>query len=256
MADPGSQDIPSVWATQNIAIMTESIKDYSQNVLQELVLQDTPPAIVQIGNETNNGMLWPLGQVYNGSGESWDNYVQLTKAAITGVQLASPESKVMIHHAGIEGADYFYNQLISRNVNFDIAGLSYYPWWHNNDIDFIENQLQSFASISQKIMIVETAYPFTLNWDDNTNNIVGLQDQLIATYPATPAGQRTFMLRIHNMIKNLPDDKGLGYCYWAPDWVAYDINSSSSTNGSSWENLALFNFNHEVNTAVEIYELE
>ncbi|GAL74375.1 putative galactosidase [Nonlabens ulvanivorans] len=256
-ADPGSQDIPSVWATQNITSMTESIKNYSQNVLHELVLQDTPPAIVQIGNETNNGMLWPLGQIYSSGGENWDNYIQLTKAAIEGVLLASPESQIMIHHAGIEGADYFYEQLVFHNVNFDIAGLSYYPWWHNNDIDFIENQLQSFAiGISQKIMIVETAYPFTLNWDDNTNNIVGLQDQLIASYPATPVGQRTFMLRIHNMMKNLPNDKGLGYCYWAPDWVAHHTGSSSQTSGSSWENLALFNFNYEANTALEIYELD
>ncbi|KEZ94248.1 glycoside hydrolase family 53 protein [Nonlabens ulvanivorans] len=256
-ADPGSQDIPMVWATQNITSMTESIKNYSQNVLQELVLQDTSPAIVQIGNETNNGMLWPLGQIYSSGGENWDNYIQLTKAAIEGVLLASPESQIMIHHAGIEGADFFYEQLVFHNVNFDIAGLSYYPWWHNNDIDFIENQLQSFAiGISQKIMIVETAYPFTLNWDDNTNNIVGLQDQLIASYPATPVGQRTFMLRIHNMMKNLPNDKGLGYCYWAPDWVAHHTGSSSQTSGSSWENLALFNFNYEANTALEIYELD
>ncbi len=256
-ADPGSQDMPSVWATQNITSMTESIKNYSQNVLQELVLQDTPPAIVQIGNETNNGMLWPLGQVYSSSGENWDNYIQLTKAAIEGVRLASPASQIMIHHAGIENANYFYEQLISRNVNFDIAGLSYYPWWHNNDVDFIENQLQSFATgITQKVMIVETAYPFTLNWDDQTNNIVGLQNQLITSYPATPAGQRTYMLRIHNMVKSLPGNKGIGYCYWAPDWVALSNNNNSSTNGSSWENLALFNFNHRVNTAIEIYELD
>lgn len=256
-ADPGSQDIPNVWATLNITSLTESIKSYSQNVLQELVLQDTFPAIVQIGNETNNGMLWPLGQVYSSSGENWDNYIQLTKAAIEGVRQASPASQIMIHHAGIENADYFYEQLISRNVNFDIAGLSYYPWWHNNDIDFIENQLQSFATgITQKVMIVETAYPFTLNWDDQTNNIVGLQNQLITSYPATPAGQRTYMLRIHNMVKSLPGNKGIGYCYWAPDWVALSNNNNSSTNGSSWENLALFDFSHRVNTAIEIYELD
>ncbi|MGJ8685332.1 MAG: glycoside hydrolase family 53 protein [Nonlabens sp.] len=256
-ADPGSQDVPSVWASQDVTDLSESLKNYSQNAVRELVLQGTPPAMVQIGNETNNGFLWPVGQVYDTTGENWDDYVQLTNAAIEGVQLASPDSQIMIHFAGIENAAYFYEQLISRGVNFDIAGLSYYPWWHNPDIDFIENELQSFAAgISQKVMIVETAYPFTLNWDDNSNNVVGLDNQLVSNYPATAAGQRTFMLRIHNMIKNLPNEQGIGYCYWAPDWVATDNSGSSSTNGSSWENMALFNFNHQVNPALEVYELD
>lgn len=256
-ADPGSQDIPAVWANQDVNTMSQSLKEYSQNVVRELVLQDTPPAIVQIGNETDNGILWPLGQVYTSNGENWDNYVQLTKAAIEGVTLASPDSKIMIHRSDIFGADYFYEQLTTRGVDFDIAGLSYYTWWHGTDIDAVETELQSFsANISQPIMIVETAYPFTLSWDDNYNNIVGLNNQLISSYPATPAGQRTFMLRIHNMVKNLPDSKGLGYCYWAPDWVAHDNGSSSSTGGSSWENLTLFNFNHQVNPALDVYELE
>lgn len=69
-------------------------------------------------------------------------------------------------------------------------------------------------------MIVETAYPFTLSWNDNLNNIIGLNNQVSTGFPATPAGQRNFMMRIHNMVKNLPNEQGLGYCYWAPDWVA------------------------------------
>lgn len=253
-ADPSAQNIPAIWANQDVNQLSQRIKDYSQNVVQELVLQGTSPAIVQIGNETDNGMLWPVGQVYLNGNAQWDNYVRLTKAAIEGIKQASPDSKIMIHKSGVIGADYFYEQLITRNVDFDIAGLSYYPWWHNTDLNLIETELQQFAAgISQKVMIVETAYPFTLNWFDNTNNIVGLNNQLVPQYPATLNGQYSFMLRIHNMIKNLPDQQGIGYCYWAPDWVAYDSNATTITNGSSWENMAIFNFNLQVNPAIGVF---
>jgi arabinogalactan endo-1,4-beta-galactosidase len=255
-ADPGAQQIPQIWASQDVTTLSQTIKDYTQNVLRELVSQGTPPAIVQIGNETDNGILWPVGKVYNNGTEDWTNYIQLTKAAIQGVKLISPQSKIMIHKSGVDGADYFYNQLNNANVDFDIAGLSYYPWWHGNDINLIDNKLQIFAAgISQKVMIVETAYPFTLSWNDQQNNIVGLNNQLATQYPATAAGQRMFLLRIQKIIKDLPNGKGLGFCYWAPEWVAISPQASGDS-GSSWENLALFNFDYKVNPAIEVFSID
>jgi arabinogalactan endo-1,4-beta-galactosidase len=255
-ADPGSQEIPFIWLHQTDQELLTTVSDYTTQVLLELKNQGTEPAIVQIGNETNNGLLWPIGQIYNGSVENFDTYIMITNAAIHAVRSVSPESQIMIHRAGIADSSYFFDQLNIRNVDFDIAGLSYYPWWHGMNVSTAENELNSFArSVTQKIMIVETAYPFTLSWNDNLNNIIGLNNQVSTGFPATPAGQRNFMMRIHNMVKNLPNEQGLGYCYWAPDWVAHDRSNETFMNGSSWENLALFDFEHKVTEAMEVFLL-
>lgn len=256
-ADPGSQQTPAVWQNLNASQLSTAVANYTTNVLRELKNQGTEPAMVQIGNETNNGFLWPIGQIYTGSTVNFDNYVLITNAAINAVRTVSPASQVMIHRAGINDSAYFFDQLISRGVDFDVAGLSYYPWWHGSNVNNTENELQSFAAgITQKVMIVETAYPFTLGWNDNLNNIIGLNNQLASGYPATPVGQRDFMLRIHNMVKNLPNDQGLGYCYWAADWVAHNRGNESFMNGSSWENMALFDFEFNATPALDVFETE
>ncbi|MEE2802680.1 MAG: glycosyl hydrolase 53 family protein [Bacteroidota bacterium] len=256
-ADPGSQRIPSNWSNYSHQELTVAIENYSKNVLQELNDQGTLPKFVQIGNETDNGFLWPIGKIYDSGNENWNNYIDLTKAAINGVKRVSPTSKIIIHKADIATSEYFFQQLIYRNVEFDVIGLSYYPWWQTTNLDDIEQKLEELAqSFNQEILLVETAYPFTLNWNDNKNNIVGLQNQLIPEYGATPVGQRNYLLRIHNTIKNIPKNKGIGFCYWAPDWVAVAPGVSTSTQGSSWENLALFNFENRVTPAIEIYAIE
>lgn len=103
-------------------------------------------------------------------------------------------------------------------------------------------------------MIVETAYPHTLGWDDQLNNMIGLPSQVAPGYPATPAGQAAFLVHIRETVENLPDNQGAGFCYWAPDWVTYPGNESSFTGGSSWENLAIFSFGNEALPIIEVFD--
>ena len=90
------------------------------------------------------------------------------------------------------------------------------------------------------MIIAETAYPFTLGYNDYTNNILGLANQLVPTYPATNQGQMEFLLAIKNLVKQ--NSRGLGFCYWGAEWVAF--RGPTATNGSSWENQALWDFNN------------
>lgn len=256
-ADPGRQNIPAAWQGLTIQELSIAVNNYTTQVINELKNQGTAPDIVQIGNETNNGLLWPLGKIYENGNEDFDNYVQITNAAISAVRSTLPETQIMIHHAGVSDAGYFFEQLNNRNVDFNIAGLSYYPWWHGSNMSTIETDLNSLAiGIEQKIMIVETAYPFTLNWNDNLNNIIGLNNQLAPNYPASFSGQKDFLMKIKSMLKGLPDNKGIGFCYWAPDWVAHVRGDQSFMNGSSWENLALFDFNHKATPSIEVFAAE
>jgi arabinogalactan endo-1,4-beta-galactosidase len=189
-------------------------------------------------------MLWPYGQIYNNGNEDWSGYIALSKQAITATRETTPEAQIIIHHAGIDTAPYFYEQIADRNLDFDMIGLSYYPWWHGDDVSSLSRKLTSLHSenLDKKIMVVETAYPFTLDWNDNLNNIIGLPSQAAPDYPATPVGQAKFLRDIRKAVQSLPNDAGAGFCYWAPEWVAYPSSSYSFMQGSSWENLALFGF--------------
>ena len=107
-------------------------------------------------------------------------------------------------------------------------------------MNVVKNTINSLsATHNKKVIIAETAYPFTLDWNDWTNNIMGLESQLITTYPATPAGQKSYLLAIKNLVKETTN--GIGFCYWGSEWVAF--RGTESTNGSSWENQALWDFN-------------
>ena len=104
------------------------------------------------------------------------------------------------------------------------------------------NMAKTFTRIGREIIIAETAYPFTLNWNDWTNNIVGLDEQLILpNYPATPLGQQNFIRDLKNIILEL--DNGIGFCYWGAELIAWDGENSDS--GSVWENQALFDFENK-----------
>ncbi len=103
--------------------------------------------------------------------------------------------------------------------------------------------MQNLSSThNKKILIAETAYPFTLNWNDQTNNIVGTTDQLILPdFPANATGQQNFIHQIKALTQEV--ENGIGFCYWGAELIAWKGNSS--TEGSTWENQALFDFNNE-----------
>jgi arabinogalactan endo-1,4-beta-galactosidase len=181
-ADPGHQAKPAAWSALNFQTLSDSVYAYTKKVV--VLLQ---PDIIEIGNEINAGFLWPDGSTANAA-----NFTALLKSAIKAVQdLPSPKGKTMIHFAGIDGATAFYQMMASNSVVYDFIGLSYYPYWHGKDLSVVKNSLASLSqAIGKKIIIAETAYPFTLLWNDMTNNPIGLQDQLIPTYPATADGQK------------------------------------------------------------------
>jgi hypothetical protein len=96
--------------------------------------------------------------------------------------------------------------------------------------------------------VVEIAYPWTLGWNDNTNNIVGNQNQLHEGYPATVEGQFNYLSDLISIVKNTNAGKGIGVAYWSPEWI------SAPEWGSPWENVALFSFDNEVLESIRAFE--
>ena len=108
-------------------------------------------------------------------------------------------------------------------------------------------------SYNKQIVIAETAYPFTLEWNDWTNNIVGSDDQLILPeYPATDEGQRKFIMDLKTITQEL--EKGIGFCYWGAELIAW--KGDQSTDASPWENQALFNFDNEALPVLSVFQNE
>lgn len=237
-ADPGQQAKPAAWENLSFEVLKDSVFQYTKKLALEI-----QPDLIQIGNETNNGFLWPTGKL----SENKTQYLELAKQGINAVREFSSSSKIMLHHAGTQGSDWYFSQ--TSSLDYDFIGLSYYPWWHGNDLDEWEASLKTIKQkFGKDFIIAETAYPFTLNWNDWTTNIVGSEDQLVAAYSASSLGQKEFLLALKDKIKLAG---GVGFCYWAPDWVAWD--GEESTQGSPWENLALFDFNKKETEALEAF---
>jgi arabinogalactan endo-1,4-beta-galactosidase len=231
-ADPGHQETPAQWQGISFDALKDSVYEYTQKVISEI-----QPDYVQTGNEINPGMLHPYGNISS----NLQNFIGLLQVASSAVRQTSAQCKIVIHFAGIENSDWFFNQISA--IDYDIIGLSYYPIWHGKSLNNLKTKMQQLSDLhNKKILIAETAYPFTLGWNDWTNNIVGTDSQLIQPeFPATPEGQQKFIKQVKQITLEL--DKGIGFCYWGAELIAWKGNQS--TEASPWENQALFDFNNK-----------
>ncbi len=245
-ADPGTQTPPTAWQNMTNEEIKVAIYEYTKDVLIQLKTQNTFPDMIQIGNETDNGFLWNYGKVWDDFSDNWNNYAILVNEAIRAVREVDTEGsvKIMLHHSNVENAIYFFNELEAFNIDFDVIGLSYYPQFHTNNLSLVQTKLNELATTFNKdILMVEVAYPFTLDWNDNTTNFIGSNDQILSQFPATSQGQKSYFEWLITTIKNIPNNRGIGFCYWAPDWVTFPGNENTSTLGSAWENQCMFDFN-------------
>ena len=249
-ADPSVQTKPAAWQDLEFETLVDSVYMYTFNVLQRFAAADALPDMVQIGNEIQPGMLWDTGRI-GWAGSEWDTdqqwfqFTTLLSAGIQAVHDAVPEKyrpEIMIHsHDGPNwpACRHFFDGLAAYEIDFDVIGLSYYVWWHG-EMGLVEGNMRNLANRYNKpIYIVETGYPWTLDWNDNTNNFVGQQDQILAEFPATPQGQAEYFAALYNIVLDVPNQLGRGIMLWEPAWVV------GAGIGNPWENLTLFNFDNE-----------
>jgi len=239
-ADPGNQEKPAAWMNASATVLGDSVYNYTKRVVKLL-----NPEYVQLGNEINGGLLWPEGRISNLA-----NFSLYLKRGAAAVRESSTTTKIILHHAGTE-ADAFYATVKNQQIDYDIIGLSYYPRWHSKSLTEVSAALDRLSATNDKdIILAETAYPFTLGWNDYTNNLVGEASHLLTGYPASPTGQKDFLMTIRSMMELTP--RGLGFSYWEPEWVAY--RGTEASDGSPWENMALFDFNRQALPGIEVFK--
>jgi arabinogalactan endo-1,4-beta-galactosidase len=240
-ADPGQQTIPGAWAGQNVVQLGETVETYTRGVLQALINQGTPAAGVQIGNEITSGMLWPAGRIGGSFEGNWAAFLSLVEAGCRGARSVTPAPLVVLHidRGGDNGGTrWFFDRVAAAGITFDVIGLSYYPWWHGSLQAMSANVQDVAGRYGKRVWLAETGYPWTLQWSDNTQNIVGLPGQVLAGYPASPIGQKRFLRDVMQSVRNVPMGLGMGAAYWEPGLCAF------AGFGSWYENVTLFDFAH------------
>ena len=237
-ADPGNQTKPVAWQNADFAALQDSVYNYTSKIVTEL-----QPDYIQIGNEINSGLLLPEGSINNAT-----QFTTLLNKGIAAVRDNSNTCKIILHYAGYEGAQQFYSTL--STLDYDIIGLSYYPVWHGKNLETLQNTMDALgAQYNKDVVIAETAYAFTLDWNDYTNNIIGSQEQLLPQYAPTPAGQKQYLQKIRQIAEQSP--RGIGFCYWGAELIAF--NGPTATDGSATENLAFWDFDAKALPVLEVY---
>ena len=239
-ADPGAQAIPERWINLDETTTIDSLSQYFM-----MLMESIDPDIIQIGNEINSGLLHPLGHISSNE----ETLIRIIESSVDAIRSKNKNTKIMLHYAGYEEADWFYDHF--KSIDYDMIGLSYYPLWHGKSIDELAATVNALGDKYQKeVVIAETAYPWTLEWNDLTHNVVGMEEQLILPeYPASASGQYQFVQDLYSLLLSLEHVSGL--CYWGAELIAWKGNQSTS--GSSWENQALFDFNHQVLPAMDVF---
>jgi arabinogalactan endo-1,4-beta-galactosidase len=244
-ADPGKQNKPAAWAGLPFAALKDSVYAYTRDVIAAMKSQNTLPDMVQIGNEITSGMLWNDGRVGGSydTPQQWANLGELVKEGIRGAREAAADTtmKIMIHidrGGDNNGARWFFDNLNVQGVQFDVIGLSYYPWWHGT-LTQLKNNLNDLAArYGKDIVLAETAYPWTTqSLNDGMGNIGVDATKLPPGYSKSPQGQKAFLSTVTKILKETSNNKGVGFIYWEPAYI------SVPPIGSSWEHLTTFDFN-------------
>lgn len=254
-ADPAKQKVPAAWlpVVNNLSVLSDSVYNYTTQVLESLQQENLLPEFVQVGNETNIEILQDPDQTYDQI--NWTRNAALIKRGIQAVrdiaEKYNTNIKVMLHVAQPENALWWFEEAKASGVHdYDWIGISYYPKWSSYTLDNLPNAINTLVKTYDKaLMVVETAYPFTLNNADPANNILG-NDALIEGYPATPEGQYNYLVALEQQIRA---GGGRGLVYWEPAWISTSC-STQWGQGSHWDNATLFDQENKAHKGMEYYK--
>ncbi len=249
-ADPGRQWIPDAWlaAADDLPVLQDSLYQYVFTTLTQMHQRGLLPELVQIGNETNRGIL--LTQETNASGWvlDWERNAALFSSAFEAVADAEAatgmEIQTALHIAGPTNAVWLLEGFTENGINdYDIIGLSYYWQWHQPTTvaqtgSIIAGLRETYPD--KEVMVFETGYPWTLDYADAASNI--LTDVHPEYAPLSPAAQQQWM---NDLSQEVWQNGGSGVFYWEPAWVSTECHTPWGQ-GSHKENAAFFDFSGEV----------
>ncbi len=258
-ADPAQQRKPAAWTDYSFEELEQAVYDYTKDTLLELKAQGLLPSVVQIGNEIRSGLLFPEGQL-----PDYVGMVKLINAGIRGARAVAgkDEMQVMIHLD--QGGRFFFlkewfdNALAAGMEEFDVIGLSFYPFWHGTYQDLKETMERLISLYGKPIMIVETAHP----WRIVKDGFVDKKQVEIAGFEASEAGQKVVLDLVMQLVASVADEMGQGVFYWEPLCKAQSEHQGWDTNmgvldedGRAMEGIKSFLFERAQYSGAKLAEL-
>ena len=259
-ADPGKQIKPKAWADYGVKELEQAVYDYTLESMQTFLDAGVNITMVQVGNELSKGLLWPEGKVPN-----YDNIATFVNAGIRAVRKADAAIPVMIHlDNGGNNALYreWFDNFTKRGEDFEIIGLSYYPFWHGS-LQMLNDNMNDIAErYGKDLVIAEVSMGYTMEDYKNYEKLSDEERKGYATrpalvekieYPMTKQGQYDFMEDFLNRISHIKGGKGKGFFYWEPAWIpvpgsgwatpaSLKYMNDPGPCGNEWANQALFDY--------------
>lgn len=268
-ADPGTQTKPKAWRDLTYPQLLTTVQDYTEDVMTQMRAAGVVPEMVQMGNEISAGILWDEGRI-GGAVTDFQPLGELLSAGFAGVDDAllpgeDVEKILHIDHGGDNNLyRWWFDGVIAAGVDFDIIGLSYYPFWHGT-MGELKNNLNDLASrYGKELLIVETAYGWTLDDGDGLINSFYTAEEAAGGYPATVQGQTDFLRDLRDIVQAVPGGLGRGIVWWEPAWLPVEgahwgteagkeDNDDSGTLSNPWDNQTLFDFDGNALSTLEVF---
>ncbi len=282
--DPAKKWSPKAWMsikngkpTINNKTQYKRVGDYTAHALNAFKNAGLTIDAVQIGNEVNNGMA--------GSDNAVSLYfANMVRAGVETSKAIYPNVKTIVHLANVNnpsGVYKVYDNLKERNIEWDVCGLSYYPFWHGGR-ENLQNVMNHCAeTYGKEVMIVETSWGYTDDGASYCNNqFSSTKFNAAGGYLTSYQAQASELSELADCLSKVPDSKGTGIFYWEPAWLpsensgwitktgyyyndhGYDYENESDLSSytasscySSWANQALFDYTGKALPSYKTYSL-
>lgn len=269
-ADPGKQIKPKAWADYNVEQLERAVYDFTLESLRAFQEAGVNITMIQVGNELSNGLLWPEGKVPN-----YDNIARFVSAGIRAVRALDEEVPIMLHlDNGGNNALYreWFDNYVQRGEDFQIIGLSYYPFWHGS-LQALEDNMNDIAVRYHKDLVVaEVSMGYTMEDYRSYEKLTADEGKGYATkpelvekieYPMTKQGQCDFMKDFLNRVSRVAENRGCGFFWWEPAWLpvpgsgwatpaSLKYMNDPGPCGNEWANQALFDYEGNVLPTLEV----
>lgn len=273
-ADPAKQQAPKAWAGLTADETAAEVTTFTRDAVARMVAAGVDLRMVQIGNETNNGVAGVTG---------WDDMAKIFSAGSAAVRAEAPDALVALHFTNPERAGFYADaaaQLDRRDVDYDVFASSYYPFWHGTTANLTAVLKNVADTYGKKVMVAETSWASTLDDGDGHGNTIDLPGEA-TQYPVSVQGQASAVRAVVQAVADV-GDAGIGVYYWEPAWLPVGSPAELEANkllwerdgsgwassfageydphdagqwygGSSWDNQALFGFDGTASDALKIF---
>lgn len=227
-ADPKRQHAPKAWQGMTADEKADALYDFTKDSLKEILDAGVDVGMVQVGNEINNGM----------SDETdVPSVMKLLTAGSKAVRESAADYNkdilVALHYTNItdnDQVDTMAANLKKYNVDYDVFGLSYYPFWDGTNENMQNVAKNIMDKYGKKVMIAETSYAYTTEDGDGFANSFDGIEGAVDGYAATVQSQATM---IRDICADANEVGVIGVFYWEGTWIP--VGSKDADNSGLWE---------------------